>query len=161
MSKNLVLMRDVIIKHHPRFRKNPSLCQHGLESPDDFNIEHLVELTLAEVGGLRFVNQAGYDFLPDYSDSKTVSVNENTRKAEIHSVENKIGALRITAYNPHTHSVDFFFVPHRDLLEIKLPCYGVSAHKERVMFTYSEPGHYNSFENFRVNSFKELAKARG
>ena len=161
MSKNLVLMRDVVVEYHPDFQKSSDLCKHGLEHPHHFNIEHLIEESLAAAGGLRFVNCAGYDFLPDYSDSKTVSVNENTRKAEINSVENKVGALRITAYNPHTDSVDFFFVPHRDLLEIKLPCYGVSAHKERVQFTYSEKGHYNYFEDFRCGSFKELAKARG
>lgn len=161
MSKNLVLMRDVICKYHPRFVASRDIRKFGLECPDHFNVERLIEESLAAVGNMEFVDEQGYDFLPDYSDSKTVTVNANTRRGEIMSVEHKIGALRITAYNPHTDGADYFYVPKSALREIKQPCYGQNEYKERVVFTYSKNGHYNSFEDFRVKDFDVLSNIRG
>jgi hypothetical protein len=162
MSKSLVLMRDVICQYHPEFVQNCALQKFALDMPKRFNIEHLIEETLAHVGRLKFVDAEGYDFLPDYSDSKTVTVNSNTRVAEINSVENKIGAIRITAYNPFKDGVDFFFVPKSDLSYVKEPCYGLTqSFKERIKFTYSKKSdNYGWFEDYRVESFKRLAIAR-
>ena len=159
MSKSLVLMRDVICRYHPSFESSPDLQQIGLEMPDRFNIERLIEETLAAVGPYQFVDEEGYDFT-DLSDSKTTTINANTRVGTVSSVETKIGALRITAYNPFKDAADFFYVSRHDLKYVKSPCYGVNYHKERILFTYSSKGDtYGMFEDYRVGTFRELALA--
>ena len=159
MSKSLVLMRDVICVYHPSFSSSPDLQKFGLEMPERFNIERLIEETLAAVGPYRYVDEEGYDFT-DYSDSKTTTINANTRVGTISSVETKIGALRIIAYNPFKDAADFFYVSKRDMKYVKSPCYGVNDHKERIVFTYSKKGdNYGMFEDYRVENFKELARA--
>jgi hypothetical protein len=127
--------------------------------PDRFNIERLIEETLAAVGPYQFVDEEGYDFT-DLSDSKTTTINANTRVGTVSSVETKIGALRITAYNPFKDAADFFYVSRHDLKYVKSPCYGVNYHKERILFTYSSKGDtYGMFEDYRVGTFRELALA--
>ena len=160
MSKELVFIREIISKYHPKFTHSIDLKRTGIESPEIFHVERLIEETLACVGNMQFVDAEGYDFLPDFSDSKTVSVNAKSRYAEITGVENKIGALRITVYNTFTNCADFFFVPKNDLDQIKLACYGKNSFKERVRFRYNEKGHYNYFEDFRVDTFEQLATIR-
>jgi len=162
MSKNLVFMRDIVCKYHPEFRKSSDLRRFGLKHNDIFNIERLIEESLAAVGGYDFVDAEGYDFT-DYSDSKTTSVNQKTHYVEVNNVETKIGALRITAYNPFKDSADYFFVPRCDLEHLKRPCYGVNEHKQRIKFSYSsvKENYYGYFEDYRVGSFKELAQAKG
>ena len=106
MSKNLVFMRDIVCKHHPAFKRSADLRHYGIKHNDIFNIERLIEESLAAVGGYDFVDEEGYDFNDiQYSDSKTVSVVNNggakqTKVIIISSVENKIGSLRVTIYNP-------------------------------------------------------------
>jgi len=159
MSKSLVLMRDVICIYHPEFRASKDLRSYGIKHPDIFNVERLIEESLAAVGPYQFVDKEGYDFT-DLSDSKTTTVNANTRVVTISSVETKIGALRITAYNPFKDAADYFYVSKRDMKYVKSPCYGNNDHKERILFTYSKKGdNYNMFEDYRVRSFEELALA--
>ena len=159
MSKNLVLMRDVICIYHPEFRVSKDLRAYGMKHPEIFNVERLIEESLAAVGPYELVDREGYDFT-DLSDSKTTTINANTRIGTISSVETKIGALRITAYNPFKESTDYFYVSKRDLKYVKSPCYGNNDHKERIVFTYSKKGDtYNMFEDYRVKSFQELATA--
>ena len=159
MSKSLVFMRDVICMYHPSFKSSPDLQKFGLEMPERFNIEHLIEETLAAIGPYQFVDEEGYDFT-DLSDSKTTTINANTRVGTVSGVETKIGALRITAYNPFKDAADFFYVSKRDLQYVKSPCYGVNSHKERILFTYSTKGDtYGMFEDYRVETFGELALA--
>lgn len=159
MSKNLVLMRDVVCVYHPEFRVSKDLRRYGLKYPDIFNVERLIEESLAAVGPYELVDREGYDFT-DLSDSKTTTINASTRVGTIGSVETKIGALRITAYNPFKESADFFYVSKRDVKYVKSPCYGNNDHKERIVFTYSKKGDtYNMFEDYRVKSFQELATA--
>ena len=159
MSKSLVLMRDVISIYHPEFRISKDLRAYGIKHPDIFNIERLVEESLAAVGPYEFVDQEGYDFT-DLSDSKTTTINANTRVGTISSVETKIGALRITAYNPFKESADYFYVSKRDMKYVKSPCYGNNDHKERILFKYSTKSDaYGMFEDYRVISFEELAQA--
>jgi hypothetical protein len=159
MSKSLVLMRDVICVYHPSFNSSRDLQKFGLEMPERFNIERLIEETLAALGPYRYVDEEGYDFT-DYSDSKTTTINANTRVGTVGSVETKIGALRITAYNPFKESADYFYVSKRDLKYVKSPCYGVNDHKERIVFSYSKKGdNYGIFEDYRVKDFRELALA--
>jgi hypothetical protein len=159
MSKQLTLMRDVICVYHPRFRNSSDIQRFGLECPEHFNVERLIEESLAAVGPYQFVDQEGYDF-SDFSDSKTTTINANTRVGTISNVETKIGALRITAYNPFKESADYFYVSKRDMKYVKSPCYGNNDHKERILFTYSKKGDaYGMFEDYRVKSFEDLAQA--
>ena len=159
MSKSLVLMRDVICIYHPEFRASKDLRTYGMKHPDIFNVERLIEESLAAVGPYEFVDKEGYDFT-DLSDSKTTTINANTRVGTISSVETKIGALRITAYNPFKESADYFYVSKRDVKYVKSPCYGNNDHKERILFKYSTKGDaYGMFEDYRVKSFEDLARA--
>lgn len=159
MSKNLVLMREIVCVYHPEFSSSRDLRKYGLKHPEIFNIERLVEESLAAIGPYSFVNSEGYDF-SDFSDSKTTSVNINTRVGSIGNVETKIGALRITAYNPFKGAPDYFFVPKNDLKRVKSPCYGINSHKERILFKYAARGDkYGWFEDYRVNTFVDLAKS--
>jgi hypothetical protein len=158
MTKNEVLMRDVIIKYHPKFRESASLRQQGMDDPDIFNIEHLVEQSLAAVGPYEFVDESGYDFT-DFSDSKTVTVNAKTGNTCIQSVEAKIGALRIVVFNAITGETDYFFVPKNQVKKIKKASSGKkSVGKEKIEFTYSTFRHgYGKFDQYRVDTFKDLA----
>ncbi len=155
------MLREIVFPHHPAFQ-NPQVQTFALANPEVYNIERLIELTLAHVGGMKFVDEVGYDFLPDYSDSKTVSVNKDSYKAEFSGVENKIGALRVTVYNPITDTVAFFFLPKRQVRAVKRDCYGVNSHKERIVFSYSRvhSDSYGYFDDYRVTTFRELARAR-
>lgn len=160
-NKGYTFMRDVITKYHPRFLASEDLCNFGLDHPEDFNIEHLVEQCIANVGNLTFEDAAGYDFVEDKSDSKTASINKITRKIEVGSVENKIGALRLTIYNPFTLRIDYFFIPKIDADNLKRDCFGNSSHKKRLSFTYNiDKDYYNSFEKYRTIDFPTMAKTR-
>ena len=160
MSREVVLMRDLICQYHPEFVNSTDMRQCGLRRPDLFNVERLVEESLEAVGGYKFVDADHYDF-DDFSDSKTGSVNFKTRRVEINSVETKIGALRITVYNSHRNKLDYFFVPSHKLDYVRSPCYGNNSHKERIQFTWSHHNDcYNWFDRFRVGSFVELAQCR-
>lgn len=161
-TKEYLFMRDIITQYHPEFKSSQDLQAFGLKYPGHFNIEFLIEECLAAIGGYKFVDAEGYDFC-DYSDSKTTTVNANTGVVTISSVETKIGALRITAFNPIKNGIDYFYVPKRDLNRVRMACYGKSEHKQRILFTYSRKNHddYGWFEDYRVNSFTELATMRG
>lgn len=162
-GKGHVLIRDIISRYHPKFQVDAELVRMGLADPDMFNVERLIEHTLAAEGNLNFVDAEGYDFLPDYSDSKTVSVNENTGVAEIGSVETKIGALRIVCFNPLKDAADFFYVPKNCVKYVKRACFGNNSHKERITFTYSRKysDDYGQFETYRLRTFQQLARSRG
>lgn len=159
MNKNYKLIEEIVNKYHPEFKNNTEYQKFALEYHDILNVERLVEYTLAYVGNMEFVDEEGFDFLPCYSDSKTTTVNQNSRKVEIGSVENKIGALRITAYNPIKNAVDFFYVPKDNVPDVIRDCFGKHQFKKRIMFNWNEKDHYNSFEKYRVSTFEELAKA--
>jgi len=152
-------MRDVISIYHPEFRISKDLRAYGIKNPDIFNTERLIEESLAAVGPYEFVDESGYDFT-DYSDSKTTTVAEYDNVMAIGSVESKIGALRITIYNPHKQALDYMYMPYRDWQRLKECSYGKSEHKERLRVRWNARNdHYNSFENFRVKSFEDLARA--
>lgn len=161
-QKNYLIMRDIVIKHHPEFKKSKDLQEYGLEHPEIFNCERLVEESLAAVGGYNFVDESCRDFDDtDNSDSKTVTVQPSTPYMEVGGVENKIGSLRITIYNPYSESLDYMYVPKDDVKTLKESCYGKNSHKEKLKTRYnSQTNNYNRLEKFRVKSFKDLAKAK-
>jgi len=166
MSKHLTLMRDVICKYHPEFRKSKELQSYGMKYSAIFNVERLIEESLAAVGGYDFVDADGYDFNDAWnSDSKTVTVipDGNSKTAAVGSVENKIGSLRVTIYNPFKGSLDFMYIPYARWQILKEQCYGrAGSSKEKLRIRWNQASdYYNGFDNFLVKDFKDLAKARG
>ena len=161
-QKNYLLMRDVITKYHPDFVNSEELRKYGLTHSHIFNCERLVEEALAAVGGYTFVDEEGRDFDDiDDSDSKTVSIQPSRPVMEINGVENKIGSLRITVYNPLKEGLDYLYVPKSDLKVLKEPCYGKMSHRERLKTSYNSIyDSYNRLQPYRVDSFEDLAKAQ-
>jgi len=165
MSKNQLLMEQIVCVYHPEFVKSQDLRNFGQSHAEIFNIERLIEESLAAVGGYAFVDAAGYDFLPDYSDSKTVSVVNNGKNKVIiiSNVENKIGALRVTIYNPFNDMIDYMFIPPDAVayLQENDGTKGTAnANKKRIRTSWTNyTNYYNKLERFRVRSFVELATA--
>lgn len=162
MSKQRTLLKEIIIPNLPELFASKAARDFALANPHAFNVEHLVELSLARVGEYEFVDGNGYDF-DDNSESKTTTVNEKTLSLTVMGVENKIGSMRIVAYNPIKESVDYFFLTQQQLRAYASRASGKNtSHKERLQARWNAPrDHYNQFEQFRVNSFEELAKKPG
>lgn len=158
MSREAVFMRDLICQYHPEFVLSSEMRQCGLRRPELFNIEKLVEESLAFIGGYKFVDADHFDF-DDYSDSKTASVSLFTQQCSVTGVDGKIGSLRISVYNPCTEGLDYFYVPKKDLEYVRTPCYGKQFYRQRIRFRWSKNGHYNWFEDFRLPDFVTLAQA--
>ena len=164
-------MRDIVCQYHPAFKRSADLRHYGIKHNEIFNIERLIEESLAALGGYDFVDAEGYDFNDiHYSDSKTVSVINNggatqTKVIIIQSVENKIGSLRVTIYNPFKKGIDFLYIPKKDvqrLMENTGTTGTASKLKQRIRTSWNpERDDYNKLEQYRVGSFKELARAKG
>lgn len=122
MSKNLVLLRDIVNRYHPKFAANAEIRAMALEHPEFFNVESLVEYTMAQVGPYKFIDGAHCDY-DDGTDCKTASIRVNpskpgslTHRGEISNVSSvggsmKIGGLRCIIYNPHSDGLRYFFLP--------------------------------------------------
>jgi putative component of membrane protein insertase Oxa1/YidC/SpoIIIJ protein YidD len=165
MSKHQVLMRDVVCRYHPEFVRSRDLRKYGLAHAEIFNIERLIEESLAHVGGYDFVDEDRRDFnCPWDSDSKTTTVipDGHSKTMIVSSVENKIGSLRVTIYNPFKNAVDFMYIPRNDVQFLKERGYGKSSYKEKIRARWTESkDFYNSCHDFLVPSFERLALAGG
>ena len=140
-TKHYVIMRDIVCRYHPKFRKYRDRQTWALKSPEYFNVERLVEESLAAEGRYKFVDEYGYDF-SDKSDSKTTTVrfspSQSAGHISIPSIETKIGGLRITTFNPRMNRVDFFWLPRRNVKQLKVPSSGrKSVFTEVIRFQYS------------------------
>jgi hypothetical protein len=169
MSKHTVFMEQIVCKYHPEFKKSKDLQMYGMKHAEIFNIERLIEESLASVGGYDFVDEDGRDFNCAYnSDSKTVSVVNNGSQSKviiIQSVENKIGSLRVTIYNPFNNGIDFMYIPKKGV-QNQMENAGTQGNenkiKQRIRTSWNERyDDYNKLEQYRVASFIELATARG
>lgn len=166
-TKQTAILRDIAFKYHPNLSKLSLTSQREILAtanlcPKVYNAEHIVELSLAHIGGYSFVDQAYRDYNDvDNSDSKTGTVNINTRRVEVGGLENKIGAIRLLVWNPILDVLDYFFVPH-DMWRFEgysYKCHGKNKKdKLRFLFTWNSiTNHYNKFEIFRLKDFVELA----
>jgi len=170
MSKSLVLMRDVITVYHPEFRKSRDLRSYGMKHPDIFNVERLIEESLAAVGPYKFIDGDHCDFT-DGSDSKTASIRvnpskpgRNTHIGEIAGVETagggrKEGALRCSIYNPHKDELRFYFLPKRMWSNhITLhPTSGIG----KIVYSYNRVhDDIIKFQGYECSSFEDLARAK-
>ena len=163
-------MRDVIQHYNPEFIASRDLRRSGLRNPRMFNIEYLVEQSLAHVGGYDFIDADHADFT-DGTDSKTASIRVNPLKpgtnsygGEITGVETagggrKQGALRCIIYNPHKDNLKFYLLP-KSWWERNItlhPSSGVG----KITYTYHEPlDHIVKFHGYECANFVELARAQ-
>jgi hypothetical protein len=162
-------MQEIVCKYHPEFKNSSDLKRYGVKYADIFNIERLVEESLAAVGGYDFVDEAGRDFNDkDNSDSKTVTVvcNSRARSAKviiIGNVQTKIGSLRVTSFNPFRNRLDYFYIPKSgvDLLKENdgAKKRTVSGQLQRIRSAWSEKNQYTKLEKYRVPDFEALAQA--
>ena len=168
MCKNKTLFRNIVNKYHPDF-KSKSLLKQVEKHPSIFNIEHLIELTMAEIGGYKFIDADHCDF-SDGTECKTGSVSPNPTKPgrnsyrlEISNVVSqagniKEGDVRVVIYNPHTNSQTYYYIPQEDLTKIGInyhPTTGIG----RIFATWnSKKNTISKLDKYEVESFEELAK---
>ena len=134
LSKAELILRDVICEYHPDVAGNKQVITFLKKHVNWLDIEGMVEETMAHVGGYKFVDEAHYDF-SDGTDCKTASVQPSPRKrygqettahlCEITGIGNvgdysqvKSGDLRVVVYNPHKQCLQYYFIPHKDMLRI-------------------------------------------
>jgi len=167
MSKSDTIFREVIVKYNSVFTSDPLKAEAFLADTRMLNIEYLVELTMAEVGGYEFVDADGYDF-SDGSECKTASVSEclagkcvNVYVGSITNVRSKnsgklkSGDIRVVMYNPFLERCDYFFIPQCDL-DVET---GVTVTAEgKISIRYNrKKASYGALDNYRVADFVTLA----
>lgn len=166
MNKHYALMRDVIIAHHPGFVGNKELCKFGLDRAEIFNVEKLVEESMAALGPYNLVSGAHFDFT-DGSDCKTSSIyttststTDVSYRGEISGVQTasgnlKHGALRCVIYNPHRDETLYYFLPYDFWINsvTRHPTTGVG----KIKYTYnSSRDSIAKFSGLRLSTFAEL-----
>ena len=169
MSKEFVLMRDVICLNHPRFKRSKDLRKYGLDQPHLFNVTRLVEESLAAIGGYKFIDSDHSDF-DDGSDSKTASIRKNSKTSggnsflgEISAVSSaagilKEGALRCTIYNPHEDGLRYYFLP-KDMWREHITLHPTSG-LGKIIFSYNKlKNSIKLLDDYRLGTFKEMAEA--
>ena len=124
------------------------LAKHGLLQRDRF-----YEYALAENSNGKYTmcSEDARDFTDD-SDAKSVTVNyrdsANRGSVIITGIGNKVGALRVMAYDPATKTFRYYFI--FDYESVRR--YG------RIEFSVNGRSKYNNGEcGFELNSFAELA----
>jgi len=169
VSKEFLLMRDIICEYHPSFIKNKKLRKFGLEQPNIFKVEKLVEQSMSSFGLYEHIDAAYADF-SDGSDSKTSSISPNTKPdkkncyyGEIGGVSRitggeKSGALRCVIYNPHKEDLRYYFLPKSMWIN------NIRIHKAsgigRISFSYNVVKDIiPKFEGYECVEFEELAFA--
>lgn len=173
-TKQQILLRDIIFKKLPGIADDILMQECILKLielyPTSIDVENLIEHSLAHRGGYDFIDESEKDFDDlDDSDSKTVSVNPKTGRAEIIGVENKIGSIRITIYNPISpEGTSYMYIPRNWLSKLSRKCYGTNAGSKRLCITWSmkrpkkykdnKIGYFNMYEKFRLDTFEDLAQ---
>jgi len=128
-----------------------------------YNVEHIVEVAIARVGGYKFVDENHYDN-SDYSETKTGTCRIHDSMAAIGNIISKrggipkLGDIRAVIYNEFTTELEYFFMPKADWEDMRE--YG-NANKNILRARYNAyNGKYNKWEQFRVESFEKLARKR-
>ena len=158
-------MRDVVCKYLPYYASG-SAKKHALENPSHYNVEHLVELAMAHVGGYEFVDASLYDF-SDFSDSKTTTLSELDGSVSCQGGvpfmttggNVKIGALRVVIYNPNNQKLYYVFLP-KEAWDPHMREWG-KANKHWIRYTWnSKSDVIRKFQNYMCKDFEELAKMK-
>ena len=172
VSKESVMMRDVICQFHPDFVNNAGLHSYALSHPHVFDVETLIEEALAAVGSYEHTSVAHADF-SDGSDSKTstITCTPNTDPSKVGKYSGvingvitsagtpKSGALRCTIYNSVTQSLLFYYLP-KDVW-MGMVTYSSDTGKGRIAYTWNR--HTESiakFDGYELGSFKALARKK-
>jgi hypothetical protein len=169
VSKEYLIMRDIICAYHPSFFKNKKLRKFGLEQPGLFKVEKLVEQSMASLGSYDYIDAAHADF-SDGSDSKTASISINPKvigqksyRGYISSVSNvggnqKAGALRCVIYNPHKQDLRYYFLPKNFWIDhVIIDC---GSGEGRIEYLYNiDKDTINKFKGYECVDFEELAFA--
>jgi hypothetical protein len=168
MCKKTSILSEIAIKHHPRFVRSQDLRNAAISDPDLFNVERIVEESMAAVGGYDFIDSSHCDFNDqDVSDSKTASIRLTSSKSKnsftgiIDGVVNphgaaKAGALRCVVYNPHTDGLRYYFLPKG--VWDRLVYLHTKTGQGRISFTYNlERDSIDKLDQYRCESFEELA----
>ena len=164
ITKDELFTKEIFMKYHPAF-KNSYVLKTAIEYPTILKTDRLMEETLAAIGGYNFVDLDYQDF-DDVckSDSKTVSV-KVSGQFTIKNLESKIGALRVSIYNPRKVSgptVDFMFIPYEAVQDLKVQ-WGVAEKycTKHVINGYwsNNTETYGKLQEFKVDTFEELAVA--
>lgn len=148
---------DELIQHlPPHLISNPKqvetikyLAKYGLLQRDRF-----YEFALAENSGGKYTmcSEDARDFTDD-TDAKSVTVNYresngNGGKVLVTGISNKVGALRVMAYDPAMQNFRYYFIFDYESVR----SYG------RIEFPVGGNSKYNNGEcGFELNSFAELA----
>lgn len=172
LSKEFLLMRDIICEYHPSFLESKKLRKFGLEQPNLFKVEKLVEQSMASAASGEYDHiDADYADFSDGSDSKTSSISRNVEKNQKTSYRGhiegvskvtggeKAGALRCVIYNPHKEELRYYFLPKSMWIN------NITIHKVsgigRIQFTYNVVKNIiPKFEGFECLDFEDLAYAR-
>tara|TARA_Y100000004_G_scaffold97305_1_gene108920 strand:- start:278 stop:787 length:510 start_codon:yes stop_codon:yes gene_type:complete len=141
-------------------------------SPNDLNVEKLVEKAIAKVGELKWVGEDNkpWDYEDDKSDCKTSSIKpKNSIEGTITGTSNKEGALRCVVSNPFSpNGVDYFFIPIDDVRKLETDV-GGEANKKRppelrskkISYSYNiQNDSYSKLNEFRCSSFEEMCKKK-
>lgn len=162
MSKQKLLLTEVIFKYHPCFKHNILLRMIGRKYSNMFNVELMIEDCLASVGGYNVTNKHHSDFDDiALSDSKTCSIYKSAY-GEISGVATsagvlKSGSLRCIIYNPFTNKLMYYYLP-KDVWK-KWVCVHPTTKKGRIRFNYNiEKNIIPKFKGYECSSFKELAE---
>lgn len=160
LNKHQLILRDIACAHIDRYRNSWDSIQDHWR---DFNVEHLVEQAMCELGGYEFVDQHHYDN-SDYSDTKTASINTHDRFATVGSILSqytgrpKAGDLRVVLYNPYHDRLDYYFMPKAGWESIRE--YG-EANKGRLRAKYNpEQDRVHKWHQWQVPTFRDLAEMK-
>lgn len=169
MCKTITLFKEIVNKYHPNFLGKEKLKEIKL-FPKIYNIEHLIELTMAHVGGYEFTDSSHFDF-SDGSECKTASIRlnptapgRNTYKVEISNIVSpggtqKSGNVRVVVYNPHDSSVKYYFIPNNMIESLGIN-YHPTTNVGRVFATWNSiKNSIPKLDAYEVKTFKELANA--
>lgn len=165
-TKQSIFLKEIAFKYIPEFITNISLQQHYIDIskkyPKSISVENLTEIALSIVGNYNFIDEQYQDFDDiDRSDSKTTSIIFSSKQIYLGGIGKKVGALRITIYNPHTQSLDYMFLPYGEWQRLAKKCHGENTEgKLRLIMSWTaDRDSYNMFELYRLNTFAELAIA--
>lgn len=164
-TKEYVFISELLIHHHPAFKNNPAAIAWALAYPHFINITTMTEDVLAthSEGLYTLVNNHSHDF-SDGSDAKTGTVIfddkcDRSKTVIIKNVEHKIGALRIVVFNGHKpvgNQLDYFYIPETAVK--KMWEKDGTDSKKRIRSNWNERNGYSKWNNYRLNSFLDLAK---
>lgn len=164
ITKEYLIMRDIVCKFHPDYKGSRKAAKNA----HHYNVERLVEETMAFMGNYKFINADHCDFL-DGSDAKTVTIRYTSKGTsgvgEITNVispggSKKKGALRVVAYNSITQSLMYYFLPKKHWTKLSINIHP-TTNMGRLFFNYSiKTKTVKKFIGYECKDFVELATRR-